>query len=314
MTSTQKPSHIRPRPVVYALMVLLFVIWSNSFHAIGYFRRELAVGATDLVALRYGPVVPFCLVYCLLRWSRLRTLMVAHGWRVLVAGLLAVPGYNLPLNWGQLRVPPATASLLIATNPVFTYLLALVFLGERMRAAKILGLALSFLGVYGLLTVQHGHFGDTYIVCALVVLLAPLSWALATVVGKPVTASHDPLLFTFAATGIGSLPYMIALLAGTGETHAVLASMPQLGWIALIHLTVGCTIVGFAIWFWALKHLAASSVAAFVFLNPPLTLLFGIIWGTETFHWSLILFGLVILGGVALSAGVLRPTRSRPAA
>ncbi|MFC1572116.1 DMT family transporter [Candidatus Eisenbacteria bacterium] len=312
-SSHPAPASIAPRAnmLVYVLLLFLFVIWSNSFHAIAYFRRTLSVGAMDLLTLRYGLVVPFCLVYCLLCWRKFGRLVRQDGWRILIVGLLSVPGYNLTLNWGQARVPPATASLLIATNPIFTYLLAMFLLDERPRWAKIIGLTVSFLGVYGLLRVQHGQFGGGYVVYALVVLIAPACWALATVIGKPLTARHDPLLFTYAATGVGSLPSFIALAAGAGETHQVLASMNATGWIALLHLSILCTILGFAIWFWALRHLPASSVAAFVFLNPPLTLLFGLYWSTEVFNWTIVVFGLLILGGVALSSEIFSQLRRR---
>jgi len=294
------------------VLVILFVIWSNSFHAIAYFRQGMSVSTIAIVTLRYGPIVPVCLAYCFWRWTRFREMMTRDGWRVLAAALFTVPGYNLALNWGQGRVPAGTASLLIATNPIFTYLLAVALLSERVRWAKAAGLVLAFLGVYGLVRFQNGQFGATYLIYALVVLLAPLCWALATVISKPVTTRHDPLLFTFAATGIGSLPFLVTLALGTGDSHGVLTRLTQTGWIALVHLSLGCTIIGFAAWFWALRHLSASSVAAFVFLNPPFTLLFGIVWGTEAFHWSLAVFGVVILAGVALSSGVLQPPRLQP--
>jgi drug/metabolite transporter (DMT)-like permease len=44
------------------------------------------------------------------------------------------------------------------------------------------------------------------------------------------------------------------------------------GWFAVLYLSVPCTVLGFALWTWLLKHLPASSVGFSVFLNPPLTL------------------------------------------
>lgn len=290
-------------------LFLLFVLWSNSFHAIAYFRRELGVSSGSLVMLRYGPVVPFCLAWCLWRRRETRELLARHFRRVALMALCMIPGYNLALNWGQLRVAPATASLLIATNPVFTLLLALAFLGERARATKLIGMGVAFLGVYLLVQTQQAAFGRTYLPYALVVLLAPLSWAIATVAGKAISRETDPLLLTFAATGLGSLPFLIGLAAGMEGTHATLAGLTWLGWVALAHLTILCTIVGFAVWFWALRRLQASTAAAFVFLNPPLTALFGYLWHTERFHWSTAVYGGVTLAGVALSAGVLRRAR-----
>jgi drug/metabolite transporter (DMT)-like permease len=296
-----------PRPILFGAMFLLFVIWSNSFHAISYFRQHLGTGAMALVTLRYGPVTPFCLVYCLVKWRETRLLLATQGWRVLLMGLLMVPAYNLALNWGQGRVPPATASLIITMNPVFTFLLAMLFLGERARWNKFVGLAVAFAGVYLLVRSQHAHFGVGYLLSALVVLIAPLAWASSTVLAKPVAGRSDPLLLTFAATGIGSLAFSVALAFNHGGVHHTLATLPAIGWAALLHLSILCTLVGFAVWFWALQHLPASTVSAFVFLNPPLTALFGAVWGTERVGWSTVVFGCITMAGVALSSATLRP-------
>jgi drug/metabolite transporter (DMT)-like permease len=198
------------RTVILAALVGLFVVWSNSFHAIAYLRRELHVSAMNLVTLRYGPALPFALAYCLARRRALRELLARDGWAVALMAFMTIPGYNLALNWGQARVPPVTASLIIAMNPVFTLVLALLFLGERARALKIAGMAVAFLGVYLLIRTQQQAFGDGYLPYALVVLLAPLAWAIATVVGKPITARTDPLLLTFASMALGSLPFAVA--------------------------------------------------------------------------------------------------------
>lgn len=310
------PKHLsRHRPpsrgVLYAVMFLLFVIWSNSFHAVAYFRRDLGVSAPALVTLRYGPVGLFCLLWVVAKRREARSLLAQDGWKLLLMGALLVPGYNLALNWGQIRVPPATASLIITMNPVFTYLLALAFLRERASRMKFLGLAVAFLGVFLLVRVQQGSFGAGYSLYALVVLAAPLSFALSTILGKPITGRADPLLVTFASTGLGSLPFLAALVAGLGGVHSTLRELTAVGWVALLHLSILCTIVGFAAWFWALKYLSASSVSAFVFLNPPLTALFGALWGTEEFHWSTLVFGLMTLAGVALSTGVFQRSASR---
>lgn len=287
------------------MLVLLFVIWSNSFHAVTYFRKTLDVSALNLVTLRFGPVALFCIPYCLWRWRETKAIFARDGRRVVWMALCMVPAYNLALNWGQGRVPPATASLIITMNPVFTFLLAVLFLGEKAGWAKVLGFLVAFLGVFLLIRTQKGSFGSGYEVYALVVLLAPLAWASASVLGKPATTRGDPMLLSIAATGLGSIPFLGTMLLGTGGVHPILRDLTLVGWGALMHLSILCTIVGFAAWFWALGKLPASSVAAFVFLNPPLTAIFGVIWGTETFHWSTVVYGAITLAGVALSSGIL---------
>ena len=137
-----------PRIWIYVALVGLFVIWSNSFHAVTYFRREVGISASALVTLRYGPVAIFCLLYLFFRRRESIPMLRRDGWKLLLMGLFMVPGYNLALNWGQGRVPPATASLIIAMNPVFTFLLATALLGERATLTRWLGLAVAFVGIY----------------------------------------------------------------------------------------------------------------------------------------------------------------------
>src|SRR5215210_4064288 len=66
---------------------------------------------------------------------------------VALAGFLAFSAYNVLLGYGQTSVPAGTASLLIASIPAFTALLAVAFLRERLGARGWAGIMVSFLGV-----------------------------------------------------------------------------------------------------------------------------------------------------------------------
>jgi drug/metabolite transporter (DMT)-like permease len=292
-------------------MVGLFLIWSNSFHSIAWLRRSL--GAWDLVIVRFAPVGLFCLATTFLwGWRENLRILRRSPWRIVVMGLLIVPVYNLCLNWGQGAVPAGTASLLISTNPLFTYLFALAIRQERQRWRKTAGLLLSFVGVYLLLRAQGRSFGAGYSDHALATLAAPFSWAIATVVGKPLVTRESPLRVTYLALAIGSAAFVPLSLADASTREAVVR-FAATDWVALAHLSIACTIVGFAIWYAALRHLPSSSVAAFVLLNPPLTLAFGPLWGTDRPTASVIGYGVWILAGVLLSTWRVPERPARPA-
>jgi drug/metabolite transporter (DMT)-like permease len=78
----------------------------------------------------------------------------------------------------------------------------------------------------------------------------------------------SPLTWTFLATSIGGL-LVIPLLPGA--TWRQWSRLDAAGWAALLYLSIPCTVLGFALWTWLLRHLPASSVGFTVFLNPPLT-------------------------------------------
>jgi drug/metabolite transporter (DMT)-like permease len=280
-------------------LVFLFLLWSNSFHAIAYLRRS--VGAWDLVVLRFAPVAVFSLTWILLHdpLHNLR-ILIENPVRIAFLGLLIVPIYNVLLNWGQGQVPAGTASLLIAMNPLFTYALALVIRQERHRLRKSVGLMLSFTGVYLLLIQQGRSFGPGYGLHALSVLAAPLSWAIATIVAKPLVTRESPLGVTYLSLAVGSVPFL--LIAPFDHTLRVaIGGFTLEDWFAITHLSLMCTIIGFAIWYASLRRLPASSVAAFVLLNPPMTIAFGPLWGTDQPTASVIGFGAWILAGIILS-------------
>lgn len=290
----------------------LFLIWSNSFVAISYLvGGEGAAASLDWVSLAVGrflPVGPVCLAYCLL-WRRRESLALVrrHPWRTAAGGLLAVPGYNLALAYGQEHgVPPPVASLTSALVPLFVMLLAAAFLGERLTRRRV---AAFLIAVSGLVVIAAGK-GDAGSVAEYgrviaVTALAPLSWSLYSIVSKPVTAAGEPLLWTYLTIAAGSLPLLaIAPWAGGPE----LLALPAAGWAALLYLSILCTLLGYAVWVWLLRYLPASTVGFTVFLNPPLTTLSKLalslafpavfLWRMNASEW---LGGGLALAGLALA-------------
>ena len=80
------------------------------------------------------------------------------------------------------------------------------------------------------------------------------------------------------------------------------------GWAALLYLSILCTLAGYAVWTWLLRHLPASTVGFTVFLNPPLTAVSKLalalllpavfVWRMEPLEW---LGGALSLAGLALA-------------
>ena len=87
---------------------------------------------------------------------------------IALCGLAGMTGYQLLLNAGERVVPAGTASLLVATAPVYASLLAVAFLGERSTRRRWAGSAVALAGT-ALIAASHGlGFGAS----ALIVLAA----------------------------------------------------------------------------------------------------------------------------------------------
>jgi drug/metabolite transporter (DMT)-like permease len=100
-----------------------------------------------------------------------------------LAGLFAFALYNVALNYGQVTASAGAASLIIASIPIFTALLAAAFLEERLDALGWSGIAVGFLGMAVITLGEGGGFGIN--AGALLVLLAALSASVYLAFQKP---------------------------------------------------------------------------------------------------------------------------------
>ncbi|MBN1884441.1 MAG: DMT family transporter [Candidatus Krumholzibacteriota bacterium] len=302
--------------VTRGMLVLLFVIWSNAFTAIRHLREIFP--PMQLVLARFLPVAIFCLGWLLLDGRRRREsvrLLRTAPLRVAMMGIFGVAGYNVFLYIGQGEIKPGAAALLTTLSPLFTVLLAVPLLREKVPFRRIVGVVVAFTGLY--VVVRWGRvgrgmivgIGDAEAIYALITALAPLSWSLYTIAGKDLLRRWSPLTVTYLSTIIGTLPFLVfadraffATIAGMGWTH----------WLALGHLAVLSTIVGFHIWNTALQSLPATSVASFIYLNPPLAALFGWAIFGEEITLVFLLGSAVVLAGLWLTqqrARRVSPTR-----
>lgn len=286
----------------------LFLVWSNSFIAASYLLgtegRPARLDFVSLSVLRFVPIVPVALLYCFgLRRRETVQLIRQYPWRILFCGLLGSPGYNLALYYGQQNgVPPAVASLTTALVPLFTMVLAAVFLGERLTRRRVLAFLVALVGL-AIIALSKGDprealdYGRVLAITA----LAPLFWSIYSILAKPVMVRSSPIVFTYLAIAVGSVP-LLAIYPWKGRAEAAL--LPVDGWAAVLYLSVLCTLVGYGIWTWLLRHLPASTLGFTVFFNPPLTttskMVLAVVFPT-LFVWHLDLLewlggGLALLG------------------
>lgn len=252
-------------------VVGLFLIWSNSFAANEYLLAGSArrFDWQGLTVARYVLAAAVCWLYCL-GWRRRETLALLrrYPWRLLVCGALAVPSYNFCLAWGQQQGMPASlASVTTTLAPLFIMVLATIFLSERPPAALWLGLVVAGLGMAVIGSADRAAPAGSYSWAVAISAGAPLSWALFSVISKPMTDRVSPLLWTYLSVALGGL--MVAPLT-LGPAGRQWAELDGAGWVALGYLALPCTVVGYAIWTGLLRHLPATVVGLTVFLNPPL--------------------------------------------
>src|SRR3954449_11007504 len=139
------------------LFVLAF-IWGWSFLFIKVSVEGMSPPTVACARVGLGAIV----LVAVLRAQRRPMPDVRRMWRqFVVAALFAnVIPFTL-LAWGEERITSALTSVLNASTPLFTAVIAALFLKDRMRPVQIMGLLLGFVGVGVAAGLGAGDIGDS---------------------------------------------------------------------------------------------------------------------------------------------------------
>ena len=214
--------------------------------------------------------------------------------RFIVAGLLGMVGYNLPVTVGLQWLPASSAGLLLATEPVWVLVIGLVFLGERAGPRVLAGTGVALAGVAviaGPAALSPGS-GTRAVAGAALVLLATLAFGAYMIVLRPLSQKYGPVSATATSSVAGALPY----LALVGTVWPPRLSAPA--WGELLFLALGSTVAGMLLWNLAVVR-GGAGISRLLYLEPVVSVLGAMVFLGERVTAA------VLAGGVLVIAGVL---------
>jgi drug/metabolite transporter (DMT)-like permease len=228
----------------------------------------------------------------------LRPALDLRDWgRVLLLALFGNTFFHMFVITGVHHTSPAHAAILVALSPLFAALLARLFLGEPLGERRLGGIGLAFVGV--LLIVTRSGAGAASWLGDLLSLGASLSWALYTVIGKPMLARATPLAVTAWATALGALPLWPLGLSGLGTVRW--SELSGARWLLIVYLSAATIALANLLWYWALARWATARVVVFSYLIPLVATAIAVAAGQEALTASFVVGAAAVLGGVALA-------------
>ena len=230
------------------------VFWASAFAGIGAGLKAYA--PKYLILFRFLVASMVLAGYALL--TRMRLPEKRDLPAILFLGFLGITVYHIALVYGQLTVTAGAASLLIASGPIFTALLAKVFLGERLRVWGWLGILVSLLGVI-LIALGEGK-GVRFDPGAFLILLSAFSTSLYFVFQKPLLKKYSALEFTSYAIWAGTF-FMLAFSPGLPQ--AVLKA-PIQGTLAVVYLGIFPAAIANFTWTYVFSRIPASNAVSFL--------------------------------------------------
>jgi drug/metabolite transporter (DMT)-like permease len=293
-----KPSGMGP--MEWGLLLILSVLWGGSFLFIKLGLRELPP-----LTFVFGRV--FLAALALAAYLRLRGIALPRGavlWRAFFGmGFLnnLVP-FTL-LFWGETRIGGGLASILNATTPIFSIILAhLLTADEKITPQKLGGILLGFAGVFVLIGGGIIDHAGGPLVAMLACLGAAFSYGLAGVFGRRFRRMGvPPAVGAFGQTTAASCMMLpIALLMDQPWT---LAMPGPVTWGALLALALLCTALGYILFFRILGAGGAVNSSLVTLLVPVSGVLLNGIFLGETLGpaqfagMALIACGLLVIDG-----------------
>lgn len=284
------------------MLGLLAVLWGGAF-----FFSKVALGELPpftVVLVRFGVAAIAMLAVVRLTGHRMPRSPRIWGGFVLLGLLNNFIPFSL-IAWGQVHITSGLASILNATTPLFTALVAHALRQERLTAHRVAGVLLGLAGVAVLIGPGALQQLGVHTWSELAIVGAAVSYAFAGTYGRRFRGmpSAVPVAGMLTTSALMALPIALTL----DRPWAARPSLPV--WGALLGLALLSTALGFWLYFRLLSSAGATNVMLVTLLMPVIALLLGsIVLGERVTPNGLAGMALIAAGLLAID-GRLLPRR-----
>lgn len=291
---------------VYILLTLTAVLWGGNAVTAKITVGELPPVTTAFFRFAWVSVILLSLAV----WSEGRKCLPT--WRqlpgIVALGVTGIFGHNYLVFSGVKYSTATNMSLLAAANPVITACLAAVFLHERLAPRQMAGVFISFIGVgtiitkgnFGALAQLSLNYGDVLLA------IAPVSWAVYSIIGRKVMRGISALSATAWASLIGS---SMLLVAACLEGFDGSIALSPLGWVSMAYMIVGSGCLAFFWWNQGVSVVGPNRAAIFVNVIPVSGMAFAALLLRETVTWQQVAGAALIVSGVWLTTSAAKLDR-----
>jgi drug/metabolite transporter (DMT)-like permease len=282
----------------WAILIGLSLLWGGSF-----FFIELAIVDVPTLTLVWLRVTIAAL--CLWGVVLARGIEIPKS-RTVWLPLLFMGLFNnaLPfclIVWGQHEIPSGLAAIFNATMPLFTVLVAGVFLAdESFTTLKVIGVLLGFSGVIAMIGPTQLVQLEGPVLAQVAILGAAFCYAIASTYGRRFRRMSVPLIVT-AAGQVTCASLLLAPIALYVDGVIDPTTVSLSSTMAVVSLGVFCTALAYVGYFRILASSGATNLSLVTFLVPVSAIFLGWMFLNESLQWiHYVGMGLIALGLAAI--------------
>lgn len=288
----------------YFDFVMLGALWGASF----LFMRMGAAEFGPLVTAWLRVCIATLMLFPLMVWQGQLSVFKTHWKMVLGFGVINSALPFALYAYAVMHISTGLSAILNAAVPLFAALVAWLWLGDRLTRWRIVGLFIGFMGVSLLANHQTSFHQDAnpdasswgqYTAIA-ACLLATVCYAIAGSFNKKYMADM-PALVSATGSQFG---------AGLALTLPALFALPQTmpsaqAWGSVLMLGIACTGIAYVLFFRLVNRAGPAKALTVTFLIPVFALVYGVIFLDETVTLIMVLLGILVILGTAMSSGLL---------
>lgn len=293
---------------LFMLFAILF--WAINFSFIKIALREFSPMGFNGIRLFFASLI---LIVVLFISGEGFSLAKSDILKIFFLGIIGNTAFQLLFIHGLNWTTASKTSVIMAMTPVFVALLSTLLKQEKIHWAGWVGIVISFIGFYFVITEQLGtfHFSWENLRGDLMILAGNLFWAIYTVFSKPLLERISPLKLTSITLAIGVVFYLPFAVLDIRRLHWNEVSFQA--WAILFYSALFAIAISYIIWYASVKRVGNSKTAIYGYITPVFAMLFASIIISERITLLQIGGALIILVGVYLTRSGYRFFEKRKA-
>jgi drug/metabolite transporter (DMT)-like permease len=253
-------------PAAYLTVIL---IWATTPLAI----KWSAQGTSFAFAVATRMAIGFAVAAAIIAIWRVGLPLHRRARMSYLAGGVGMFGAMTLTYWGAQYIHSGLISVLFGLTPLVTGLMALLWLEEEaLTPGKVAGMLLGLAGLAVIFGDRH-EIGGAHALAGAAALVAAVTLYSASLVWVKRIGDDSPPLATTAGTLAVALP-LFGLVWWLADGH-VPAAVPTRAGAAIVYLGVFGSVLGFALYYYVIKHMEAGKVSLITLVTPVLALLLG---------------------------------------
>ena len=206
---------------------------------------------------------------------------------------------------------PINSSVITTITPIIVLVLAAILIKEKITLLKTVGIITGLAGALGLILFSSSEVRNASNIPLgnFLVLINATSYGLYLILVKPLTGKYHPVTlmkWLFSLAVIINLPFTLKEF-----TQVEWSSLPTEAILGMSFVVVGTTFLTYLLNVYALRQLSASTISAFVYLQPLIAIIYAVSTGADSLNMLKIVAALLVFAGVYM---VTRKPKPKPAA